>query len=179
MPVIEHHTAQLADVRLHYLIAGSGPALVLLHGWPQSSHEWRHLIPTLAQRYRVIAPDLRGLGDSSRPVGGYDKMTVAGDVRSLLRDELGITQAAVVGHDWGGAVAYALAAQDRALVTQLAILDMLLPGIDLPGLGANALAGYWHLPSTVYVTSPKCWLRAASGPISRGSFRTLPTTRAP
>lgn len=144
MPVIEHHTAQLADVRLHYLIAGSGPALVLLHGWPQSSHEWRHLIPTLAQRYRVIAPDLRGLGDSSRPVGGYDKMTVAGDVRSLLRDELGIAQAAVVGHDWGGAVAYALAAQDRALVTQLAILDMLLPGIDLPGLGANALASYWH-----------------------------------
>jgi pimeloyl-ACP methyl ester carboxylesterase len=144
MSAIEHHTAQLPDVRLHYLTAGDGPALVLLHGWPQSSHEWRHLIPTLAQRYRVIAPDLRGLGDSSRPVGGYDKMTVAGDVRALLRDGLGVTQAAVVGHDWGGAVAYALAAQDRALVTRLAILDMLLPGIDLPGLGPNALSGYWH-----------------------------------
>lgn len=144
MSAIEHHTAQLPNVRLHYVSAGDGPALVLLHGWPQSSHEWRHLLPALAQRYRVIAPDLRGLGDSGRPVGGYDKMTVAADVRALLRDRLGIAQAAVVGHDWGGAVAYALAAQDRALVTRLAILDMLLPGIDLPGLGPDALSGYWH-----------------------------------
>ncbi len=144
MPIVEHHTADLPAVRLHYLAAGDGPALVLLHGWPQSSHEWRHLLPTLAARYRVIAPDLRGLGDSGRPVGGYDKMTVAADLRALLRDQLGISQAAVVGHDWGGAVAYALAAQDRALVTRLAILDMLLPGIDVPGLGPDALSRYWH-----------------------------------
>lgn len=141
---IEHHTAELPAVRLHYLLAGHGPALLLLHGWPQSSHEWRLLIPELAKRYRVIAPDLRGLGDSGRPVGGYDKMTIAGDLRVLLRDKLGITQTAVVGHDWGGAVAYALAAQDRALVTRLAILDMLLPGVELPGLGPDALSSYWH-----------------------------------
>ncbi|WP_372719445.1 alpha/beta fold hydrolase [Immundisolibacter sp.] len=141
---IEHHTAELPAVRLHYLLAGHGPALLLLHGWPQSSHEWRLLIPELAKRYRVIAPDLRGLGDSGRPVGGYDKMTIAGDLRVLLRDKLGITQTAVVGHDWGGAVAYALAAQDRALVTRLAILDMLLPGVELPGLGPDALSRYWH-----------------------------------
>ena len=144
MTAIEHHTAELPGVRLHYLAAGSGPALLLLHGWPQSSHQWRHLMPVLATRYRVIAPDLRGLGDSGKPVGGYDKTTVAGDVRTLLRDRLGITRTAVVGHDWGGAVAYALAAQDRTLVTHLAILDMLLPGIDLPGLGPDALSGYWH-----------------------------------
>ncbi|WP_372725288.1 alpha/beta fold hydrolase [Immundisolibacter sp.] len=141
---IEHHTAELPAVRLHYLLAGHGPALLLLHGWPQSSHEWRLLIPELAKRYRVIAPDLRGLGDSGRPVGGYDKMTIAGDLRVLLREKLGITQTAVVGHDWGGAVAYALAAQDRALVTRLAILDMLLPGVELPGLGPDALSRYWH-----------------------------------
>lgn len=144
MPPIEHHTAQLSGVRLHYLTAGSGPALVLLHGWPQSSHEWRHLIPTLATRFRVIAPDLRGLGDSGRPAGGYDKMTVAADIRELLMDTLGIERAVVVGHDWGAAVAYALAVQNRGLVTHLAVLDMLLPGIELPGLGGNALAGYWH-----------------------------------
>lgn len=143
MTAIEHHTAELSAVRLHYLAAGSGPALVLLHGWPQSSHEWRGLIPELATRFRVIAPDLRGLGDSGRPAGGYDKMTVAGDVAELLT-RLGITQAAVVGHDWGGAVAYALAARHRAVVTHLAILDMLLPGIDVPGLGPNALGSYWH-----------------------------------
>ncbi len=141
---IEHHTAELPAVRVHYLLAGDGPALLLLHGWPQSSHEWRSLIPELAKRYRVIAPDLRGLGDSGRPVSGYDKMTIAGDLRVLLREKLGITQTAVVGHDWGGAVAYALAAQDRALVTRLAILDMLLPGIELPGLGPDALSSYWH-----------------------------------
>lgn len=144
MPPIENHTAQLSGLRLHYLTAGSGPALVLLHGWPQSSHEWRHLIPTLATRFRVIAPDLRGLGDSGRPAGGYDKMTVAADIRELLMDTLGIDRAVVVGHDWGAAVAYALAVQNRGLVTHLAILDMLLPGIELPGLDGNALAGYWH-----------------------------------
>jgi pimeloyl-ACP methyl ester carboxylesterase len=144
MPTIEHHTADLSAVRLHYLVAGDGPALVLLHGWPQSSHEWRHLIPSLATHYRVIAPDLRGLGDSGRPQGGYDKTTVAADVAELLTGTLGIRQVAVVGHDWGGAVAYALAANHRSLVTRLAILDMLLPGIELPGLGANALSAYWH-----------------------------------
>ena len=67
---LEHHFANLADVRLHYVTAGIGKPLVLLHGWPQTWYAWRHIIPLLAEQYRIIAPDLRGLGDSSRPVSG-------------------------------------------------------------------------------------------------------------
>ena len=71
-----HHYSTVGEVRLHYVTAGSGPALVLIHGWPQSWFMWRGIIPTLAQYYRVIAVDMRGLGDSSRPYSGYDTSTV-------------------------------------------------------------------------------------------------------
>jgi len=70
---------------MHYVIAGSGAPLVLLHGWPQSWYEWRKVIPALAERFMVIAPDLRGLGDSGKPLTGYDKRTLATDVRELVR----------------------------------------------------------------------------------------------
>ncbi len=107
---MEHHYADLGDVRLHYVTAGRGFPLVLLHGWPQSWYEWRLVMPGLAERFRVIAPDLRGLGDSSRPADGYDKKTVAGDIWRLAHDVLGIDRFHLVGHDWGGPTAYALAA---------------------------------------------------------------------
>ena len=76
-----HHVRVVNGFRMHYVIAGSGPALVLLHGWPQSWYEWRNVIPALAERFTVVAPDLRGLGDSAKPIGGYDKRTLATDVR--------------------------------------------------------------------------------------------------
>ena len=69
---------------LHYVIAGQGEPVVLLHGWPQTWYEWRKIIPALAARYTVIAPDMRGIGDSSRPVSGYDKRTVADDIYKLV-----------------------------------------------------------------------------------------------
>ncbi|PIK71552.1 alpha/beta hydrolase, partial [Methylobacterium frigidaeris] len=75
MTPIASRFADLDGASLHYLDAGAGDAVVLVHGIPQTSHEWRHILPRLAQRYRVIAPDLRGLGDSSRPATGYDKKT--------------------------------------------------------------------------------------------------------
>jgi hypothetical protein len=86
---IQHGYADLGDVRLHYVTAGQGPAVVLLHGWPQTWFMWRDILPGLAARYRVIAPDLRGLGDSSRPVGGYDNKTLADDVWRLAHGVLG------------------------------------------------------------------------------------------
>src|ERR1700759_3428274 len=107
---MEHHQADLGDVRLHYVTTGTGFPVVLLHGWPQSWYEWRKVIPGLAERYQVIAPDLRGLGDSSRPPDGYDKKTVGNDVWRLVRDVLGISAFHLVGHDWGGPTAYAIAA---------------------------------------------------------------------
>ncbi len=99
--------ADLDGVTLHYREAGAGEdVVVLVHGIPQTSHEWRHVVPRLAERYRVIAPDLRGLGDSSRPATGYDKKTLAEDVWRLVRDHLGVERFFLVGHDWGGPVAF-------------------------------------------------------------------------
>src|SRR5579872_3635714 len=91
-----HHTMALDGVTLHYVTAGSGDPLVLLHGWPQTWYEWRRIMPALAQRYTVIAPDMRGLGDSSRPATGYDKRTVAADIRQLVH-QLGFEQILLVG----------------------------------------------------------------------------------
>ena len=138
----EHHDFDLADSRIHYLTAGQGAPLVLLHGWPQTCHAWRKVVPALARRFRVIAPDLRGLGDSSRPRDGFDKQTVARDIAQLLRSGLGIASAHVVGHDWGGPVAFALAAFHPGLVSRLAMLDAAVPG---DGSGTFSQHGRrWH-----------------------------------
>jgi pimeloyl-ACP methyl ester carboxylesterase len=104
---IRHGRADLGDVRLHYATAGEGPAVLLLHGWPRTWYMWRGVIPGLFARHSVIAPDLRGLGDSSRPAGGYDKKTLARDVWRLAQEALGEERLFVEGHDWGGPVAFA------------------------------------------------------------------------
>lgn len=125
---VAHHYADLGDVLIHYVTAGQGPAVVLLHGWPQTWWEWRHVIPALAQKYTVIAPDLRGLGDSSRPLEGYDKRTVANDIWRVVGEKLGHKSFFLVGHDWGGPTAYALAAAHPEAVRRLVILDVVIPG---------------------------------------------------
>jgi pimeloyl-ACP methyl ester carboxylesterase len=103
------------------------------------------VIPALAERHTVIAPDLRGLGDSSRPAGGYDKRTIAEDVRQLVLS-LGFERVFLVGHDWGGPVAYAYAAAHPAEVRKLAILDVAIPGSGLEKLGGlRPGGGLWHV----------------------------------
>jgi pimeloyl-ACP methyl ester carboxylesterase len=137
---LRHQYADVGDVRLHYVAAGEGPTVVLLHGWPQTWYMWRNVLPGLASHYRVIAPDLRGLGDSSRPLGGYDTRTVAQDIWRLMHDVLGHKRFIVVGHDWGGPVAFALAAQHRQAVRALAIFDVPVPGDGAP----IANVARWH-----------------------------------
>ena len=122
------HYADLDGVTLHYLRAGAGEPVVLVHGIPQTSHEWRHVMPRLAGRYTVIAPDLRGLGDSTRPAGGYDKKTLGADIPSLVIDHLGFDRFHLVGHDWGGPVAFSVAADNPRAVRTLTILDVVIPG---------------------------------------------------
>ncbi len=139
---MEHHHADLGDVRLHYVTAGTGFPVVLLHGWPQSWYEWRHVMPRLAAEYHVIAPDLRGLGDSSRPLSGYDKKTVGGDIWRLVHDVLGIESFFLVGHDWGGPTAYAVAAAHPDAVRKLAILDVTIPGDGSPNISQGGRR--WH-----------------------------------
>lgn len=128
LPAVEHRYAELGEVMLHYVTAGQGPPVVLLHGWPQTWWEWRHTLAALAPHYTVIAPDLRGLGDSSRPLAGYDKRTVAGDVWRLVSQTLGHPRFRLVGHYWGGPTAFALAADHPDAVQQLAIVDVVIPG---------------------------------------------------
>ncbi|WP_049888585.1 alpha/beta fold hydrolase [Natrinema sp. J7-2] len=137
---LEHGRVRVNGVKLHYVTAGDGPPLVLLHGWPQTWYEWRDVIPQLADEYTVIAPDLRGLGDSETPVSGYDKDTVATDVRALL-DHLGHGDdpIALVGHDWGMPTAYAYAAQYRDHVRALCVLEA-----GLPGINADEKRHLWH-----------------------------------
>ena len=139
---MEHRHADLGDVRLHYVTAGSGFPVVLLHGWPQSWYEWRHIIPGLAERFQIIAPDLRGLGDSSRPAGGYDKKTVGADIWRLVHDVLGLSAFHLVGHDWGGPTAYAVAAAHPEVVRKLAILDVTIPGDGSPNISQGGRR--WH-----------------------------------
>ena len=122
------HYADLDGVTLHYLRAGAGEPVVLVHGIPQTSHEWRYVMPRLAGQYTVIAPDLRGLGDSTRPAGGYDKKTLGADIASLVIGHLGFDRFHLVGHDWGGPVAFSVAADNPRAVRTLTILDVVIPG---------------------------------------------------
>lgn len=137
-----HHYANLPGVRLHYVTLGKGNPVVLLHGWPQTWYEWRRVMPLLADRFLLIAPDLRGLGDSSRPSSGYDKKTVAADVWRLMQ-HLGHQRFAAVGHDWGAPVAFRLAADHADAVTHLAMLDVPVPG-DQPSGAAVGGSVRWH-----------------------------------
>ncbi len=128
---------------MHYVAAAeSGETVLLLHGWPQTWYAWRHVIPHLVEGgYRVIAPDLPGLGDTPRPAGGHDSGSVARDLSELMERHLGISRFHVVGHDWGGATAFALAAAGPSAVRSLTVVD-----VTVPGLGPDLSQGgrRWH-----------------------------------
>lgn len=115
------------DIRLHAVVGGNGPPLVLLHGFPQTWWEWRKMMPRLAETHTVVALDLRGAGHSDCPQGGYDKVTMAADVHAVMQ-ALGFERYAVCGHDIGAMVALALAFTHRDAVTRLAVLDSSQPG---------------------------------------------------
>jgi pimeloyl-ACP methyl ester carboxylesterase len=139
---IVSRTAEIDDVRLHYLIAGQGPSLLLLHGYAETSLMWKSIMPLLAQRFSVIAPDLPGIGESAIPANGLDMKTAAIRMHSLVKS-LGVEKARVVGHDIGLMVAYAYAAQFPTEVEKLVVMDAFLPGVD----GWEAVYNdprFWH-----------------------------------
>ena len=139
---IATRTAKVGGVELSYLTAGKGPALILLHGYAETSRMWRPIIPALAERFTVIAPDLPGIGDSSIPADGLDMKRAAARIHDLARS-LGVQKAEVVGHDIGLMVAYAYAAQYPTEVTKLVLMDAFLPGVA----GWEAIydnPGNWH-----------------------------------
>jgi pimeloyl-ACP methyl ester carboxylesterase len=135
-------------LRQHAVIGGQGPPLLLVHGWPENWYTWRLLMPALARDFEVVAVDQRGVGLTDKPQDGYDTGTLAGDLAAMM-DELGHRRFAVVGHDTGFAIGYALAADHADRVARVGLLE--LPGspgtappppLFLPGPLNDRL---WHL----------------------------------
>ncbi len=139
---IEDRFAEVNGVRLHYLSAGKGDPVILMHGYAETSRMWRPLMVELAKNHTVIAPDLRGFGQSSKPTAGYEKKTMAQDIHALATS-LGYQRASIVGHDIGLMVAYAYAAQYPTEVDRIALMDAFLPGV---GEWKNVwlLRDLWH-----------------------------------
>jgi pimeloyl-ACP methyl ester carboxylesterase len=135
-------SAQVEGVKIHYQTAGRGPMVLLLHGYAETSRMWRPIIPRLAERFTVIAPDLPGIGDSDIPADGLDMKSAAMRIHALARS-LGVQKARVVGHDIGLMVAYAYAALYPSEVEKLVLMDAFLPGVE----GWEAIynnPGLWH-----------------------------------
>lgn len=148
---VRHHRATVNGLGHHYLTAGvtgeavEAPVLVLLHGFPQTSREWGAVIDRLGDRFRIIAPDLRGLGGFPGPATGYDKRTLAADVHGIL-EQAGVSGPVLLcGHDMGAYVAFAYALRYRDQVAGLVTVDAPLPGTTMgDGLAANPRT--WHIP---------------------------------
>jgi pimeloyl-ACP methyl ester carboxylesterase len=144
----ETRTADVEGVRLSYKTGGNGPPLILLHGYAETSRMWIPILPRLTERFRVIAPDLPGIGDSPIPPDGLDMKTTAIRIHALARS-LGITKARVVGHDIGLMVAYAYAAMYPSETEKLVLMDAFLPGV-----------GRWES----YYNDPRNWHFRFNGP---------------
>jgi pimeloyl-ACP methyl ester carboxylesterase len=142
----EHHTADIGGTRIHYVTIGSGPAVLLLHGWPQTWYEWRHVAASLTG-HTVVMPDLRGFGYSAKPASGYDANTMAADIHGLV-SALDMRDVIVVGHDWGAAFGYAYAASFPDEVSALGIVEMALPGVGVMEQAMQPRPGgqfLWHM----------------------------------
>ena len=163
---ITHHTLTANGIRQHYLDAGQGAPVVLLHGFPETNFAWRYQIPVLAEHYRVIAPDLRGYGETDKPAGGYDKRNMARDLRELLR-ALGIEKIALVGHDRGARVATRFAKDYPEMVDRLVVMDNVPTRIVAREFNAQVARSYWFfifnqvpdLPEALISGREDLWLR--------------------
>lgn len=138
-PGFTHGNVTVNGGTLHYVKGGSGPALVLLHGWPSTWLMWRQVMPALAAQHTVIAFDLPGLGDSSIPTGGFDKVTTAQRIREAVH-KLGFTQVELLGHDLGTLIAYPYARDYPNEVTRFAVIESPLAGFGLEDLYGLS----WH-----------------------------------
>jgi len=137
--IFSHHMAEVNEVKLHFVKGGTGEPLVLLHGFPQTWYEWHGIMPALAEHYTVIAPDLRGMGASSKPLSGYDDRTVAEDIYQLVQ-HLGLQRISIVGHDVGAPVACAYAEAYPEDVRRLVVIE----GAKMPEI-SKIPPQYWHM----------------------------------
>ena len=143
LPGVSHRWVDAGGVRLHVAEAGSGEPVVCVHGWPQNWWEWRGIMPGLAERYRVICPDLRGFGWSEAPRTGYEKSQFAADVAALL-DSLGLRDVRLIGHDWGGVAGFILCLERPDLVRQYLALNTAHPWPRLEGRRLPDMRRFWY-----------------------------------
>jgi haloacetate dehalogenase len=166
MNEVRHHTIRANGIRHHYAEAGEGAPVILLHGFPETSYAWRHQIPVLAKTYRVIAPDLRGYGETEKPASGYDKRTMANDVRELMR-VLDLPRIALVGHDRGARVATRFAKDHADVLDRLVVMDNVPTRIVAREFNARLARAYWFfifhqvadLPEALISGREDLWLR--------------------
>ncbi len=152
--------ATVNGVKIHYVIGGKGEPLLLVHGFGQNWYMWNRLLPELSKHFTVIAPDMRGVGESGKPAGGYDKKNMAVDMHELMK-KLGYQHINLAGHDIGLMVAYAYAAQFPGDVKKLALMDALLPGIEPVWSQVKAQAwwfGFFGQPHSGEIVSGKVGL---------------------
>ena len=140
---VEHRFVELDGLRVHVAEAGAGEPVVLQHGWPQHWWAWRALIPPLAQRYRVVCPDLRGQGWSDAPSSGYDREQLATDLLGVL-DALGLERVRLVGHDWGGFAGFLACLREPDRFSHLVALGILHPWPQRTGLDPRPLLRAWY-----------------------------------
>jgi pimeloyl-ACP methyl ester carboxylesterase len=141
---VRQRRVRVGDMVLGCRLAGAGPAVLLLHGWPQTGHAWRHVVRLLSDRFTLVVPDLPGFGTSSKPPGGYDKLTVARSLVQLM-GQLGHDRYHVVGHDLGGQVAYPVAALAPDQVRSVTFVEAGIPGLGDKDDAANPWrGGSWH-----------------------------------
>jgi epoxide hydrolase 4 len=162
----KHDFVEANGIRFHYVTAGEGPLVLLLHGFPQFWYAWRHQIPALAERFKVVVPDLRGYGDTEKPprVADYRTGILAADVAGLV-NAFGCEKAHIVGHDWGGGVAWTTALEHAAVVDKLAVLNCPHPIAFAKALRSNPrqLGRSWYvfffqlpvIPELVFRLSPE------------------------
>ena len=142
----EHHYIETNRIRLHCVSQGEGELVLLLHGFPEFWYSWRYQIPALSRHFKVVVPDLRGYNDSDKPDSGYDLDTLSADIKGLI-ESLGYVKAHIVGHDWGGAIAWHLAERFPNCLDRLAILNAPHPQQWLQAMGSNVdqLRRSWYV----------------------------------
>ena len=172
--VWKHEFVEANGIRFHYVTAGEGPLVILLHGFPQFWYAWRHQIPALAARFKVVAPDLRGYGDSDKPpnVADYRTDILAADVAALV-NALGHDRAHVVGHDWGGAVAWTVALEQPQVVEKLVVLNCPHPKPFAKALRSNLrqLGRSWYMFFFQIPWLPEAIVRYAPEQMTERMFR--------
>ncbi|MEM6354122.1 MAG: alpha/beta hydrolase [Pseudomonadota bacterium] len=166
IPGTTRHTAEINGIKMFWMEAGEGAPVYLLHGWPETSFAWRKQIPALAGKYKLVIPDLRGYGETAKPAGGYDKRTMAADIRALMR-HLGHERIALVGHDRGARVSTRFAKDYRDAIDRLVVMDNIPTRVVFQSMNAKIAKGYWFftfnqvpdLPEALIQGREEIWLR--------------------